>query len=188
MQNVFWKTWDWRGGPSILTFCRLGCISMQTRFCLGAGKKNSWELCLRSVLFDFEKSGESFFVENLLFHQHLQWRRLKWLRTCQLNWRTWVLWTPVANSDLTLFCCTGLPLACTRWVRLTSSSLCCPLSKQQRCQLTLATSTIFSHLGKNFRNARNRTRGCWVRKRERYHCAMLPPMIWHFPLASEQHQ
>ena len=33
-----------------------------------------------------------------------------------------------ATHSLFLFCSTGLPLACTRWVQLTWSSICCPLS------------------------------------------------------------
>ena len=73
------------------------------------------------------------------------------------------------SSSNVFFGSAGLPLACTRWVRLTLSSLC--------WSLTNLSSSMDNFSWKNFGSARNRTRRSCVWKHERYHCALPPPNL-----------
>ena len=80
---------------------------------------------------------------------------------------------PVSSWFSLSFCSTGLPLARTRWVRSTFSSHC-PHYSNQTQWLTSATLKIFPL--KKFGNARNRTRGCWVRSKNATSELCNPPL------------
>ena len=106
----------------------------------------------------------------------------KWyLLSCQLKYdvnRS----APPGGLDFNFFCIISLPLASTRWLELTFSSLC-PLSSYQRCLLISATQNNF------FRECWESNKELLGKKQECYLCAMQPnnQLFISSNIASHQH-